>query len=131
MPPHPEDESCILPMPAAPTMPSKKRPRLFIILVPHQHPHPCHLAAIPAANTGPSKHRGAAGGKAPAFIFLPDDGKEEGASAVHDRYIGKFPVAIIGDEGFDYKSEEGVVRDRSHSIIGNARWLSSANPGGV
>ena len=96
---HPEDQSRIFPVPAAPSMPPEKSPRLLVILVPHQYPYSARFTTIPAACTSSPKDRGTGNcrGGATPFIFLPDDAEKERTSTVHDSYIGKFPVAVVGD----------------------------------
>ena len=84
-------------MPTTPPMPPEKSPWLLVILIPHQDPHPrfFHPIPPPRASRGPYKTPHLA--LAAAFVFLPDDGEEERAGAVHDCYVGEFPVAVVGD----------------------------------
>ena len=97
MPAHPEDQSCILAVPAASAMPPEKRPRLSVILVWHEHPHPAHVRSVPSSPSGRTGtkdacHRITA---LSALVFLPDDGKKQGARAVHDGNVGQLPIAIV------------------------------------
>lgn len=134
MPAHPKHQSRVLPMPTAPPMPAKKGPRLSIILIRHQDPHPPHFATIPSPrrrSTGAQNTSDGITGPAPPLVFLPDDGEEEWARAVHDGDVGKLPVAVVGDQGFDYGGEEGVVRGRAHGVVGDAGGVGAADPGGV
>lgn len=80
-------------------MPPEESPRLFVIFVPHQYPYSPRFTAIPAACTLPPKDRGAGDrrGSAAALVFLPDDAEEERAGTVHDRNVGEFPVAVVGN----------------------------------
>ena len=62
---------------------------------------------------------------------MPDDTEEERAGTVHDGYVGKFPVAVVGNQRFDYEGEEGVVGNRAHGIVGDAGGVGTADPGWV
>ena len=97
MPSHPENESGVRSVPATPPMPSKKGPRLLIILIPHQDPHPRFFQPIPPPRASRRAQNTPHLALAAAFVFLPDDGEEERAGAVHDCYVGEFPVAVVGD----------------------------------
>ena len=98
MPPHPKHQPRIFPMPTTPTMPPEKRPRLPIVFIRHEHPHPPHLAAVPPSRAcGGEDSRDGITDPAPALVFLPDYGEEKGPGAVHDGYVGEFPVAVVGD----------------------------------
>ena len=79
------------------------------------------------------KDGGASNGRgcAAAFIILPDDAEEERAGTVHDCYIRKLPIAIIGDQRFDYEGEEGMVRDGAHGVVGDACRVCAADPSWV
>lgn len=111
--PHPENQSRIPSVPAASSMPPKESPRLFIIFVSHQYPHPPLFRAIPMpVGRNTAQHR-----RGGALVFLPDYTQEKRTGAVHDCYVGKLPIAIIGDQRFDYEGEEGVVRDTAHGVI--------------
>lgn len=65
------------------------------------------------------------------FVFLPDDGEEKGAGAVHDCYVGESPIAIVLNQRFDYELEERVVRDGAHGVVGDASGVGATYPGGV
>jgi len=64
-------------------------------------------------------------------VFLPDDGEEERAGAVHDGDVGQLPVLVVGREGFDDAQEEGVVRDGAHGVVGDAGRDGAVHPGWV
>lgn len=113
-------------------MPPEESPRLFVIFVPHEHPHSSRISAIPAAYTSPAKNRGAGNRRSTAaFILLPDDAEKERSRTVHDCYVGEFPVAIVGNQRLDYEGEEGMVRDGAHSVVGDAGGMGAADPGWV
>ena len=97
MPSHPENKSSVRSMPATSPMPSEKCPRLLVILVPHQDPHSRFLQPIPSPRASRRPQNTPHLALAAAFVFLPDDGEEERAGAVHDCYVGEFPIAVIGD----------------------------------
>ncbi len=125
---HPEDKSCILPMPTITPMPPEKCPWLFVILVRHQHPHPAHLSPIPTASV--SRVGGAEHGirAAAAFVFLPDHAEEERAGTVHDGNVRELPIAVVGDQGLHYELEERVVRNAAHNVVGDAGGMGAAHP---
>lgn len=62
---------------------------------------------------------------------MPDDAEEERAGTVHDCYVRKFPIPIVGYERFDYKGEERVVGDGAHGVVGDAGGIRAADPGWV
>ena len=62
---------------------------------------------------------------------MPDDAEEERTGAVHDCDVGKFPVAVVGYEGFDYEGEEGVMGDGAHGVVGDAGGIGAADPGWI
>lgn len=64
-------------------------------------------------------------------VFFPDDGQEERAGAVHDRYVGERPIFVVGLKGFDDAEEEGVFGDAAHGVIGDAGWDCAVHPGRV
>ena len=130
---HPEDQAGVFPVPAAAPVPPEERPWLFVVLVRHQHPYSPCLAAIPAACTCSDNDCGPADGRggAAAFVLLPDDAEEEGTGAVHDCYVGKFPIAVVGYKGFNHEGEEGVVGDGAHGVVGDAGGIGAADPGWV
>ena len=114
-------------------MPPEESPRLFIILVPHQHSHPPRRASVPPARICSPKDRGAGNrrGRATALILLPDDTEEERTGTVHDCNVGEFPIAVVWNQRFDDEGEEGVVGDGAHGIIRDTGGVGAANPGWV
>ena len=113
-------------------MPPEEGPRLFVILVPHEHPYSPRFSAIPAACTSSAKDRGAGNRRsAAALIFLPNDAEKERAGTVHDCYVGEPPVAVVGNQRLDDEGEEGVVRDRAHGVVGDAGGIGATDPGWV
>ena len=130
---HPKDKARIFPVPTAPSVPPEERPRLFVVLVTHQHPHSPRFTTIPGACTSSPKDRGGGDRRrsAAAFVFLPDDAEEERAGTVHDCYVRKFPIPIVRYERFDYKGEERVVGDGAHGVVGDAGGIRAADPGWV
>lgn len=97
MPPHPENKPRITPMPTAPTVPPEESPRLLVVLIPHQHPDPMILRAIPPATASRRSKERSDLATASALVFLPDDGEKEGAGRIHDCNVGQLPVAVVRD----------------------------------
>ena len=114
-------------------MPPEESPRLFIILVPHQHSHPPRRASVPPARICSPKDRGAGNrrGRATALVLLPDDTEEERTGTVHDCYVGEFPIAVVWNQRFNDEGEEGVVGNGAHGIVGDTGGVGAANPGWV
>lgn len=62
---------------------------------------------------------------------LPDHGEEQGPRRRHDGDVGQEPGAVGALQGLDDAEEEGVLRDRSHGVVADARGHCAAQPGGV
>lgn len=118
-------------MPATPSMPPEKGPRLFVVLVRHQNPDATHFRPVPPSGVGRVRGTEYGVGASTAFVFLPDDAEEEGAGAVHDGDVRELPVAVVGDQGFHYELEEWVVGDGTHGVVGYSGGVGTADPGWV
>lgn len=97
-------------MPAVANMVGKETPRVAVVLVLHEDPDPVSLIGL-------VEH-----------VFLPQDRQEERTGRVHDGDVGKQPAAVVGLQEFNDTEEEGVLRNRSHRVVGNTCRDSTAHP---
>ena len=123
-------------------MPFEECPRLLIILICHEYSHSAGIAPIPSTQSfrnacAATDNITNLGAKLchvpppPFLVFLPYNGQEEGPGRIHHGNVWEFPVPIVRYQGLDDQSEERVVRDAAHSIIGDACGLCSAHPRGI
>ena len=64
-------------------------------------------------------------------VVAPDDAKVQRTGGGHDGDVGEGPAAVVVRQAVNGVKEELVARHRAHGIVGNARGVGLANPGGV
>jgi hypothetical protein len=96
---YPEDQVRILAMPAVTPVVGEEAPGKLVVLILHENAHAASLARFIA------------------HILLPNDGQEQRTSRVHDRDVGKEPVAVVLLQHLDCAEEEGVLRDGAHGVV--------------
>lgn len=107
---YPENQLSILAMPAVTDMVGEETPRVAVVLVLHENTDSVSLAGL-------VEH-----------VFLPQDRQKQRTCRVHDCDVGKQPAAVVGLQEFDNTEEEGVLRNRSHRIVGDTSRSGTTNP---
>lgn len=97
-------------MPAVTNVVGEETPRVAVVFVLHEDADPVSLAGL-------VEH-----------VFFPQNRQEKRTGRVHDSDVGKQPAAVVGLQEFDNAEEEGVLRNRSHRIVGDTSWSGTTNP---
>lgn len=100
-------------MPAIADMVSEETPRVLVVLVRHEDPDACLLARLVA------------------HVFLPDHRQKQRTRRVHDSDVRKQPVVVIGLQKLHGSEEEGMLWDRSHGVVRDARRHGATHPRGI
>lgn len=107
---HPENQLSILAVPAVANVVGEETPRVAVVLILHEDTDPVGLAGL-------VEH-----------VFFPQNRQEKRTGRVHDGDVGKQPAAVVGLQEFDNTEEEGVLRNRSHRIVGDTSRSGTTNP---
>lgn len=107
---YPENQLSILAVPAVANVVGEETPRVAVVLVLHEDTDPVGLAGL-------VEH-----------VFFPQNRQEKRTGRVHDGDVGKQPAAVVGLQEFDNTEEEGVLRNRSHRIVGDTSRSGTTNP---
>ena len=110
---YPENQVCVLSVPAVTRVVGEEAPREPVVFVLHQDAHTAGLG-------GPVQH-----------VLLPDDRQKQRPGRVHDRDVREQPVAVILLQQLDHTKEERVLGNGAHGIVGNSGGNGAAHPGGI